>query len=169
MVASLNMMSTDDSPDVPAPSAEAVTIDPELLRRVQTEPDLATNHMYLAEQDAAAHDFENAQQEWREVIHLEPDNVAAHTVLGMLLLVRQQADASLAELHEAVRIAPSGVYPPIILAAALEVLGQTREAIAELQSAVIAHPADATASEALVGIYVKHKNLKAPSRSCAAI
>jgi tetratricopeptide (TPR) repeat protein len=159
MTASIHMAWTNDPIASGSHSPEPVTIDPELLRRVQIEPDLATNHMYLARQYAVAHDFENAQAQWRDVLRLEPENVFAHSAMGMLLLVRHQADASLAELREAVRIVPYGISPRIILAAALETLGQVREATAELQSAVVAHPADTDASNALVEIYLEQKNL----------
>jgi Flp pilus assembly protein TadD len=146
----------------PIPSSnEPITIDPGLLRRIQIEPDLASNHIALAtEYYVQAHNLEKAQSEFQEAIRLEPGNAGLHTSLAFLYLSRHNAEASLSELREAVRIVPFGTFQHMVLADALETLGRTPEAITELQTTVADHPGDFEPSNALVGLYVEHKDRK---------
>ena len=150
-----------DASEPTPPSNESITVDPGLLRRIQIEPDLASNHIRLAsEYYVQAHDLEKAQSEFQEAIRLEPGNAGLHTSMAFLYLSRHSAEASLSELREAVRIVPFGTFQHMVLAGALETLGRTPEAITELQTTVADHPADIEPSNALVELYVEHKDRK---------
>ncbi len=151
---------TGDTSAPPLASNVPITINPEILRRVQLEPDLASNHIGLVEEYFRAHDFERAQNELREALCLEPDNAGLHTSLAFLYLSHNNSDAGLAELQEAIRIAPFGTYHHMILAGALETLGRTPEAVIELQNIIAIHPADMEPSNLLVELYLEHKDRK---------
>ena len=139
---------------------ETSAINPEFLRPVELEPELASNHTQLAQQYIQVNNIARAQSEFREVIRLEPDNPTPHTYLAVIFFGMQDRDACLAELREAAQIVPFGVNEHIALASALESSGRTAEAIAELQTLVTAHPANSMPSDALVELYVKHKDRK---------
>jgi tetratricopeptide (TPR) repeat protein len=151
----------EDTSDPPPASNEPITINPEILRRIQIEPDLASNHLGLAEQyDSQAHDFEKAQSELREAIRLEPDNADIHTRLAILYCLHHDREATLAELREAVRIVPFGTFQHMALADELETLGRIPEAITEFQTIIAIRPAEVEPSNALVDLYIEHKDRK---------
>jgi tetratricopeptide (TPR) repeat protein len=142
-------------------SNDPITVDTELLRRIQIEPDLASNHLGLANQyDLQAHDFEKAQSELREALRIEPDNANIHSRLAVLYHSHHDPEACLAELREAVRIVPYGTSEHVALAGELETLGRTPEAIAEFQTVITIHPAEVSPSEALIELYLEHKDRK---------
>jgi Tfp pilus assembly protein PilF len=156
-----NLFGTDeDSSGPPVALPEPSAINPEFLRPVELEPELASSHTRLAQQYIQVNDIARAQSEFREAIRLEPDNPAPHTDLAVLSLGMHDHDACLAELREAARIVPFGVNQHITLSTALEASGHTAEAVAELKTLVNAHPADSLASNALVEFYVTHKDPK---------
>jgi tetratricopeptide (TPR) repeat protein len=150
----------EGSPHAPVALGEPSALNPEFLRPVELEPELASNHTRLAQQYAAVNDIGRAQSEFREAIRLEPDNPDLHTDLAFVFLDVHDRDACLAELREAAQIVPLGVNEHIALASGLESSGRTAEAIAELKTLVNAHPADSLASNALVEMYAKHKDRK---------
>lgn len=150
-----------DASDPPPASSEPIAIDPQILRRIQIEPDLASNHLALAEYyDSQAHDFDRAQSELREAIRLEPDNADLHTRLAVLYHSHRDGEASLAELREAIRIVPFGTFQHMALADELKTLGRISDAIAEFQTTIAIHPADVDLSDALVGLYLAQKDRK---------
>src|SRR5713226_5309977 len=74
-----------DASEPTPPTNEPITMDPWLLRHIQIEPDLASNHIRLAsEYFVQAHNFEKAQSEIQEAIRLEPGNAGLHTSLAFL-------------------------------------------------------------------------------------
>jgi Tfp pilus assembly protein PilF len=139
---------------------EPVTVNPEFLRQVELEPELASNRMDLALRYASAHDSERAKSELQEAIRLEPDNPAPHVQLAVLYFRAQESDAGVAELRAAARSIPFGVGLHTALSNGLEFSGHTSEAIAELQNLLSVHPAAVVASRALVRLYLKHKDKK---------
>jgi tetratricopeptide (TPR) repeat protein len=150
----------EDSSGPPVALPEPSAINPEFLRSVELEPELASNHLRLGQQYVQVNDLARAQSEFREVIRLEPDDPTPHTYLAVIFFGMHDRDACLAELREAAQIVPFGVNEHIALASGLESSGRTVEAIAELQTLVNAHPANSVASNALVEMYVKHKDRK---------
>jgi tetratricopeptide (TPR) repeat protein len=153
--------SEQDTSDPPPASNEPIAIDPQLLRRIQIEPDLASNHLALAESyDLQAHDFDEAQSELREALRLEPDNADLHTRLAILYRSHHDGEASLAELREAVRAIPFGTVQHLAVADELEILGRTSESITEFKTTIGIRPADPDPSDALVDLYLKHKDYK---------
>jgi|HubBroStandDraft_6_1064221.scaffolds.fasta_scaffold01178_3 tetratricopeptide (TPR) repeat protein len=148
--------SSRPSPESLAPAA----INSELLREIELEPEIASKHMTLARLYEQTRDLERAQSEFLEAIRLEPDNPALHMELARIFFVAQDLDSCVAELREAARSVPFGVNEHIALSAALESTGHTTEAVSELKMLVDVHPADARASDTLVGLYLQHKNRK---------
>jgi len=158
-----NMFSFTPSEATPEPaiiSIDPASMNPELVRRMQIEPELASNHAALAYLYIRGRNYERAEQELRESVRLEPDNPAFHTCLAFFYHSRQDTNAALAELHEAVRIVPFGTLEHLALAGALELLGRTSEAVAELQTTIIMHPGEIRASNVLVELYIEHKDRK---------
>lgn len=149
----------DDDAELAASSHEPITIDPELQRRMQIEPDLVSNHLILSIRYMQVKNFEKAESELQEAIRLEPDNPVLHNTLAGYYLYRRNQEACLAELREGVRIVPLGIMPHMTVAGALEVFGRTSEAIAEFQSLIATHPAAVEPSDALVELYLTHKDL----------
>jgi Tfp pilus assembly protein PilF len=147
-------------PSTGAVEAEPFTVNPEFLRRVELEPELASNRMDLALQYASAHDIERAKSELQEAIRLQPDDPAPHVQLAVIFFRAHESDAAVAELRAAARSIPYGVRLHVALSDALEFSGHTFEAIGELQNLVSVHAADAVASDALVRLYLKHKDQK---------
>jgi tetratricopeptide (TPR) repeat protein len=143
-----------------AGTPESITIEPEVLRQIELEPEIATKHTHLSQLYASARDFDQARSELREAIRLEPDNAALHIELAGLFYATHDRNSCLSELHEAARRAPFGIIEHVALAAGLESIGHTREAIAELEMLVDAHPTDEFASRALIGLYLRKKNQK---------
>jgi tetratricopeptide (TPR) repeat protein len=145
------------------PSTESlapVAINSELLREIELEPEIASKHMTLARLYEQTRDLERAQNEFLEAIRLEPDNPSLHIELARIFFVAHDRDSCVAELREAARSVPFGVTEHIALSAALESTGHTSEAVAELKMLVDVHPADVGASDALVRLYLQHKNRK---------
>jgi|GEM_PF-2267998 Tfp pilus assembly protein PilF len=140
--------------------AEPFTVNPEFLRRAELEPELASNRMNLALQYASAHDIERAKSELQEAIRLEPDSPAPHVQLAVLYFRAHASDAGVAELRAAARSIPYGVRLHVALSDALEFSGHASDAIGELQNLVSVHAADAVACDALVRLYLKHKDQK---------
>jgi tetratricopeptide (TPR) repeat protein len=147
-------------PEIPASANEPVNIDPELQRRIQIEPNLASNHVFLALRNLQVGNLETAQSELREAIRLEPDNPVLHQSLAGYYFSQRNQEACLAELHENVRIVPFGMMPRMVVAGVLEEFGRTPEAIEELRSLLIGHPAAAEPSDGLVEIYLEHQDRK---------
>jgi tetratricopeptide (TPR) repeat protein len=152
--------SRDAGPELSASSNEPVNLDPEFQRRIQIEPDLASNHLFLALRNFQVRNLETAQSELREAIGLEPDNPVLHQGLAGYYFSRRNQEACLAELRENVRIVPFGMMPRMVVAGVLEEFGRTPEAIEELQSLLSGHPAAAEPSDGLVEIYLEHKDRK---------
>ena len=140
-------------------SVAPVIIDPETLRRIKIDPDLATNQVALANHYCLQIcDFELAQSEYVEAIRLEPDSPILRSSFAFFLLSRNHPDEALAQLREAVRIAPSGTFQRMMLAGVLESLGHTAEAGAELRQLISIHPTELVPSSALVEFYLDHKD-----------
>jgi len=147
--------------DAPVPPASLGTIDisAALQRRMQIEPDLASNHLSLAQlYDSQTHDFDNARNEILEAVRLEPDYERPHVQLASLYLAHQDWDAGIAELREIVRIAPFGMLGRSALAHALETAGKIPDAIEGYQAILALHPENSDASDALVGLYLKQND-----------
>ncbi|HEX4003749.1 MAG TPA: tetratricopeptide repeat protein [Candidatus Acidoferrales bacterium] len=141
---------------LPLPSGlnEETAVDPWLLRQIQIEPDLASNHIGLAENYLSFRDFDKAQAEIEEALRLEPDNARIHARLANLYFARHDADNGLAELREAVRIVPDGDRQHMYLAQSLDALGRRNEAVAELQTIIAIHPTHVQPSNALIALYL---------------
>jgi tetratricopeptide (TPR) repeat protein len=80
-----------------------------------------------------------AVDEFRESIRLDPDNVAAHTDLG-LALENKHMKSALCEFHEAAKLAPSDSSIHYMLAAVLRSAGNLREALSEYATAIRLNP-----------------------------
>jgi tetratricopeptide (TPR) repeat protein len=142
---------------LPRPAA----LNTEYRDQLDLGPEIASKHKHLAQLYMNARDFDRAQSELLEAVRLEPDNSDHHTELAVLFLLKHDRDSCLAELREAARIVPVGVQQHISLSAALESAGHTTEAVAGLKMLIDAHPADVSASNTLVQMYVNQKNRKA--------
>jgi tetratricopeptide (TPR) repeat protein len=149
--------SAPDSPSVPD---QPVVLNPETLRLIKIDPDLADNHFLVGMQYAMAHQFDRARSEFQEAMRLEPGNGEYHIFLGMLYLAQNRPDAGLGELHEAVQLAPAAVPPRLVLAGFLEMQKRTPEATAELQATLSIHPASIAVSDALVKLFLDRKDKK---------
>ena len=147
-------------PEIPASSSEPINLDPEFQRRMQIEPNLASNHVFLALRYLQVGNLETAQSELREAMRLEPDNPVLHQSLAGYYFSRRNQEACLAELRENVRIVPFGMMPPMVVTGVLEEFGRTPEAIEELRNLLIGHPAATEPSDGLVEIYLEHQDRK---------
>jgi tetratricopeptide (TPR) repeat protein len=145
-------------PDPVPSSAEPAVINPDLQRRIQLDPDLARNHILLALQYSVVRNFDAEEREYQEAVRLEPDNPEIHSCLALFYRSRHNPEAFLAELRESVRSAPAGSEQRMTLAGALELLGRTAEAVAELQDLLAIRPAAIEPSNALVELFVQHKD-----------
>lgn len=133
----------------------------QLLQAVQSAPDLASSHLALGSFYAEQlHDFDKARAEELEAIRLEPDAERGHVALALLYRSRKDFAGSVAELREVVRIAPQGVGEHLALAGMLEKAGRDADAIAEFQAVIARRPEESVASDRLVGLYVKQKDLE---------
>jgi tetratricopeptide (TPR) repeat protein len=144
----------------PSPS-EPVNIDPELRRRIDLEPDLASNHVSLANAYAMAHDMQSATSELQAAVRLEPDYPELHDQLAGFYLSQNDIENGLAELREAAKIQPYSNEQRISLASSLDSYGRTSEAVAELKAIIAIHPADLAPSNTLVSIDLSHNDRKA--------
>jgi tetratricopeptide (TPR) repeat protein len=149
-----------DAPEPAGSSNEPITIGPELLRRIQIDPDLAGNHVGLASQYFQVRNFDNARNELAEALRLEPGNSQLHLYLALFHLSRNDPDAAFGEFREAVRIVPFGTFQRMALAGALELRGHTAEAVTEIQNLIALRPADPQPSGFLVELYLEHKDRK---------
>ncbi|HXX46091.1 MAG TPA: tetratricopeptide repeat protein [Candidatus Acidoferrales bacterium] len=140
-------------------SDQSITIDSLTIERIRMEPDLASNHLVLAnDYDDQVHNFEMAEYELREALRLEPDNADLHTRLALLYHDYRNKEAALTELREAARIVPYGSHQHIAVATELEALGRTADAIAELQTAINLRPTDEDVSDSLIDLYLSRKD-----------
>lgn len=144
--------------DSTASSDEPARVDPETARRVEIDPDLASNHRRLALRYLQVGNFEKVESEFEEAIRLEPDNSAIRSDLAVYYLSHHDRKKALEELRESVRIVPFGVVQRIFLAETLESFGDTPEAISELQNLTVMYPAATAASESLVELYLAEKD-----------
>ena len=149
---------TSRAPTCLLPSNESIVIRPDILKRIEFEPDLASNHLGLAFQYSQVQNFNMVESELREALRLEPQNPRLHTVLGVFYLARKNEAASLAELDENIRIAPFGIFQHMAFAGALESFHRTSEAIAELKNLAAMHPTDFVPSSALIDFYLNQKD-----------
>lgn len=152
--------SFSSSVDLPIPSDESDPPNPELLRLMKIDPDLADVHVGLAYQSTVAHDFDKAQAEMEEAIRLEPDDAQLHILFGSFYFQQHKTDAGLAELREAARIVPFGYHEREALVNALESLGRTQDAVSELKKFLEISPAAVQPSDALVDLYLDAKDRK---------
>ena len=145
-----------------APSTDdPITIPPDLARRIRIEPDLAENHLELANDYFQVHNFEKAQSELEEAMHLEPANAGSHMCLGFFYLSRGKNEAGISELHEAVKIVPFRGEQRSGLARALDSIDRTPEAITELQDFLrTVNPAAVEPSDLLVNLYIDRNDLQ---------
>ena len=148
----------EDGSDSTASSNEPAMIDAETARRVELDPDLASNHRRLARAYLQVGNVEKVESEFAEAIRLEPDNPAIRSDLAVYYLSRHNREEALAELREGVRIVPFGIVQRIFLAETLESFGDAPEAIDELQNLTATYPAAPAASESLVGLYLTEKD-----------
>jgi len=149
---------TDSGPD-----ADPNRYEPQLeqmLKVVQAQPELASNHLQLASlYDPGLRQFENARREILEAIRLEPDFERGHIQLAFLYRQHKDMASSLAEIQTVAEIAPQGIEEHLALAASLQHAGRNAEAIAEFKSILARRPAQPYASSALVDLYVDQKDL----------
>lgn len=151
----------EEGSDLAVPSNESVVMDSETARRIEIDPDLASNHRRLASRYLQSGNFEEVESEFAEAIRLEPDNPLIRSDLAVYHLSRHNREEALAELREGVRIVPFGIAQHIFLAETLESFGRTLEAISELQRLTAMYPAAVAASESLVELYLEEKDSKA--------
>jgi tetratricopeptide (TPR) repeat protein len=150
----------NDGLELAGSSHEPINIDPELQRRIKLEPDLASNHLYLAIRNLQVRNVDEAGSELQEALRLEPDNPVLHTTLAGYYFHQRNQEACLAELRECVRIVPQGVTQRTMLAGALELFGRSADAIKEVQNVLASKPAQVEPSDLLVEIYLQHKDRK---------
>ena len=151
----------EEGSDFTDSSNEPARIDPETARRIELEPDLASNHRRLAFLYLQVGNFDQVESEFAEAIRLEPDNPAIRSDLAVYFFSRHNEDAGLTQLRECVRIAPFAIVPHILLANTLQSLGKTPEAISELQYLTVRYPAAVAATDSLVELYLQQNDPKA--------
>ncbi|MGA2431660.1 MAG: hypothetical protein ABSH13_24405, partial [Candidatus Acidiferrum sp.] len=154
------LQSNDNTATAPPASDASITLPPNILRNIQIEPDLASNHVVAGFRYLQVRNFEKARNEFSEAMRLEPDAAAPHLLLATLDLSLHNQEAGLAQVRDAVRIAPAGAPQHMALAGALEALGRTPEAITELQATIAMHPVAYTPSKALIDLYLAHRDRK---------
>lgn len=128
--------------------------------RMESEPDLASNHVNLANLYLMLRDFDHAQSELEEGIRLEPGNAETHLCLANLYFSRHDAENGLAELREAIRIVPFGDSQHMALATALDAMGRTPDAVTELKAIIAIHPTHVEPSNALIQLYLRTNDPK---------
>lgn len=148
-------------PDSTENRSQYAAVNAELPQAVEAEPDLARNHVALAQSYALSLDFDKAQNELEEALRLEPDNSGLHAQLANVYFALGDVDDGLAELREKVRIVPYGDQEHMTLAQALDTLGRTSDAIAELRGVIAIHPDHVQPSSALIDLYLETKDRKA--------
>ncbi|HEU4752025.1 MAG TPA: tetratricopeptide repeat protein, partial [Armatimonadota bacterium] len=98
--------------------------------------------------------WKKAEEEQRELIKALPEDAAARTELGRLLLVQQRRDEeAVKELREAVRLGPKSVFAHLQLARALFLTYDLKGAIAELRAALETSPNEVEPQLALAQMY----------------
>jgi tetratricopeptide (TPR) repeat protein len=149
-----------EPPDAPTePVSSAIDIPSDLQARMQMEPDLASNHLTVADLYVEANDLENAKDELLEAVRLEPDCQRPHVQLALFYFAHGDLDGAIAELREVVRIAPEGITQHSALAHILASAGKIQEAIGEYKVVLASHPDNVENSDELVDLYVKQKDL----------
>ncbi len=138
---------------VDPPNAE-VPIGPQIRRLLESEPDVASTHLFVARRFEIAGDFEKSRRELKEAVRLEPDNPRLHSEIARSYEDRGNLEAAFAEFREAVRIAPYDVQQRVTFAQALQNHDRTDEAIRELRDLLALVPDSATAKNDLAWIYV---------------
>ena len=76
----------EEGSDFTDSSNEPARIDPETARRIELEPDLASNHRRLAFLYLQVGNFDQVESEFAEAIRLEPDNPAIRSDLAVYFL-----------------------------------------------------------------------------------
>jgi tetratricopeptide (TPR) repeat protein len=92
---------------------------------------------------------EEAIQEYREAIRLDPKNAKAHYNLGFALAVKGEREEAIQEYREAIRSDPKDAKAHYNLGVALQAKGQLNEAIKEYRAAIDLDPEDAYARSEL--------------------
>jgi tetratricopeptide (TPR) repeat protein len=87
------------------------------------------SHLQNAHNALAAHDLNGASHEYIEILKLDPQNVEAHTGLGVALYGIGKPKEAATELHSALQIDPNQITAQMFLALSEASLGQCVEAI----------------------------------------
>ncbi len=90
-------------------------------------------------------DMEQAEEAYRHLVEVAPDDDTGHYYLGRILLADDRTDEGLAELHEAQRADPHLARAFVAEARWLAMHGRRAEAIAKAQEAVAAESSDRAA------------------------
>jgi superkiller protein 3 len=93
----------------------------------------------------AALAFEAAVAACRETIRLKPEDVGAHSLLGLALSEQGKLEEAIAALREAIRLQPNSATAHNNLGRALQAQGKLPEASAEFRTAIRLRPNDAWA------------------------
>jgi tetratricopeptide (TPR) repeat protein len=130
------------------------------INEATIDQELGSSHRILALRSFTAQDWESAQRELQEAKRLEPAYTLNHNCLAKFYLSGKNENAAIAELRETIRIAPFDTEQRQALSGTLENLGRTQEAIEELKSLLVISPRNVEISNALVELYLEHKDLK---------
>ncbi len=119
-----------------------------LNKFVAEKPDIAYSHFQLAYAYTGLERWDDARNEYRRAIALDPKLAEAYMNLGLLLADREPAEA-VAPLRKAVELLPTQSRPRFLLGWALERSGDLEGAVEPYQTAERLDPQDYEATFAL--------------------
>jgi predicted O-linked N-acetylglucosamine transferase (SPINDLY family) len=113
---------------------------PELYRAVELLPDHAKARFLLADELRRLGLMEDAYEQYREVLRVDPDYAPAFDSLGYLYFQQGQPDIALQHFRHAFDIEPHNAWTAVNLGTTLQSLGRTYEAIEFLHKAIELDP-----------------------------
>jgi tetratricopeptide (TPR) repeat protein len=102
--------------------------------------------------------YDLAEQELRQTLSAEPDNVRAQALLALSLSQQRKDWEALQEARQAVHREPDFAESHYILGRVLNTMGKTNEAELAIQHAIQLNPKMATYWNLLAGIYLQRRN-----------
>ncbi len=119
---------------------------------VKKKRDSADNHLKLAMSLREAGRVEEAIDQYRQAIHIEPNNPMPHILLGNTFFQSGSIQSAIAQYQDAIRIAPDSFVAHFNLGNAFLKTGRTGDAIAQYQMVVRLKPDFAPARQKLAAL-----------------
>jgi tetratricopeptide (TPR) repeat protein len=110
-------------------------------------------HVQAANAAAKQHDFARAEQEWRQVLAMDPAAAQAYHNLGIVLYLQRKYAEAEDVLTKAVKVDPQLVNARVLLGASLVRQGKNDRAIAELEPTLRSRLNEAAEKTARVGLH----------------